>query len=92
MGFPPSLPRSRDRVSLHRGMKTHLVEDVVERVGAVDGKADEDQVRLGVREGSQTIVLFLASRVPEGKLDRLARWGVDGVGNVVFKDGRDVFL
>ena len=71
---------------------TNLVHDILERVRAVDGEADKDQVRLGVRERAQPVVLLLPGRVPQGQLDRLTGGRVYGVGDVVFEDGRDVFL
>ena len=39
--------------------------NVVERVGRVDGKADEDDVRVGVRERSESVVVFLSGGIPE---------------------------
>lgn len=70
----------------------YLVHDILERVGAVDGEADEDDVGLGVGEGPQPVVLLLAGSVPESKLDHLARGRVGGVGDVVLKDGGHIFL
>ena len=73
-------------------MPSYLVHDVLKRVGAVNGEADKYEVGLGVGERAEAVVLLLAGRVPEGQLDRLASWGVGGVGDVVLKNGRDVFL
>lgn len=42
----------------------HLLADVVERVGGVDGEADQDDVRIGVRQGPQAVVVFLTSSIP----------------------------
>jgi len=44
---------------------TYLVHDILERVRAVNGEADEYDVGLGVGEGPQAVVLLLAGRVPE---------------------------
>ena len=67
-----------------------LFLDVVERVGRVDGKADEDDVRVRVGERTETVVVFLTGGIPERELDMTA---VDlDVGNVVLEDGRDVDL
>ncbi len=71
---------------------TDLVHDVLERVRAVDGETNEDQISLRVRERSQAVVFLLASRVPEGEFDDLTVRRVYGVGDVVLKDCRDVFL
>ena len=45
---------------------TNLLLDVVEGVGGVDGKADEDDVGVGVRQRSETVVVFLTCRIPQG--------------------------
>lgn len=68
----------------------YLLLDVVERVGRVDGEANEDNMRVGVGEGAQTVVIFLASSIPKGQFDVLA---IDlYVGNIVLKDGGHVDL
>lgn len=41
-----------------------LLLNIVERVGRVDGKANEDDVRVGIRQWTQSIVVFLASGIP----------------------------
>jgi hypothetical protein len=47
-------------------------------------------MRVGVRERAQSVVIFLASGIPEGELDVLA---IDlDVGDVVLEDGGDVDL
>lgn len=67
-----------------------LLLDVVERIGRVDGEADEDNVRVGVGEGTESVVVFLSGGIPKGELDALA---IDhDVGNVVLEDGGDVDL
>lgn len=67
-----------------------LLENVVQRVRGVNGEADQDDVRVGVREGSETVIIFLASRIPQGQLDVLV---VDlDVGDIVFEDGGDIDL
>lgn len=68
----------------------HLFLDVVERVGRVDGKADENHVGVGVGKRTETVVVLLASRIPQGELDAFS---IDlDVGDVVLKDGGDVDL
>lgn len=71
-------------------VKTHLFLDVVKRIGRVDSKADQDDVRVRVGEGTETVVIFLASRIPKGQLDVLAI-NLD-IGDVVLEDGGDVHL
>lgn len=69
---------------------TYLLLDVVERIGRVDSEADQDNVRIGVRKRSETIVVFLASRIPKGQLDVLS---IDlNVGDVVLENSGDVDL
>lgn len=43
---------------------TNLLLDVVEGIGGVDGEADQDNVRVGVGQGSKTVVILLASSIP----------------------------
>lgn len=64
--------------------------DVVERIGRVDGEADEDDVRVGVGEGTETIVIFLTGGIPKGKL-YMATIDLD-IGDVVLEDGGDVYF
>jgi hypothetical protein len=74
----------------HWADRTHLLLNVVERVGRVDGEADEDDVRVGVAERAQAVVVLLAGRVPQRKLDVFA---VDlDVRDVVLEHRRDVDL
>jgi len=41
-----------------------LLLHIIKGVGAVDGKADQDDVRVRVREWAESIVIFLAGRIP----------------------------
>lgn len=43
-----------------KGQGAYLLLDVLERVGVVDGEADEDDMGVGVGKGTQTIVVLLA--------------------------------
>jgi len=67
-----------------------LLLDVIKRVGTVDGEADQDDVRVGVRKGSESVVIFLTGGIPKSQLDVLSV-NFD-IGNVVFEDGRNVDL
>ena len=63
---------------------------VVEGVWGVDGKAYKDDVRIRVTQGAETIIIFLASGIPQSQLDVLA---VDfDIGNIVLENGGDVYL
>lgn len=42
-----------------------------ERRSLINGKANQDDVGLGIRERSQSVVVFLASSIPQRQLDRL---------------------
>jgi hypothetical protein len=70
----------------------YLVHDVFERVGAVNSETNKDDVGFGVGQRSQSVVFFLTSSVPQSELDHLACGQMRGLGDVVFKDGRHVFL
>ena len=48
-----------------RVLRSYLLLDVVEGVRRVDSEADEDDVGVWVGQRSQTIVIFLASRIPK---------------------------
>lgn len=50
---------------------TDLLLDVVKGIGRVDREADEDDMRVGVRERPQSIVILLSGGIPEGELDLL---------------------
>lgn len=71
-------------------LQLYLLLDVVERVGGIDGEANQDNVGIRVRERTETIVIFLASRIPKGQLDVLAV-NLD-VGDIVLENGGDVDL
>jgi hypothetical protein len=69
---------------------TYLLLDVVERVGGVDGEANQDNVRIGVGKRSETVIILLTGGIPKGQLDVLA---IDlDVGNVVLENSGDVHL
>jgi hypothetical protein len=73
-----------------RARETNLLLHVVQGVRRVDGEADEDDVRVGIGERAEAVVVFLAGGIPQGQLDVLA---VDlDIGDVVLEDGRDVDL
>lgn len=69
---------------------TYLLKNVVQRVRRINGEADQDDVRVGVGERSETVIIFLASRIPKGQLDVLVV-NLD-VGDVVLENGGDVDL
>jgi len=37
---------------------------VIERIRGIDSEADKDNMRIGVRERSETVVILLASGIP----------------------------
>ena len=53
-----------------------LLRDILQAVGRIDGEAHQDHVRVRVRKRSQTIVVFLTSRVPQRQFD--LEWGEGG--------------
>ena len=52
--------------------QTNLGLYVIERGGADDGKADQENIGLGVRERSQPVVILLSSGIPKAETDRLS--------------------
>jgi len=46
--------------------------DVVERSGADDGEANQEDIRLRVREGTQSVIILLAGGIPQTQVDGLA--------------------
>ena len=75
-----------------RGMQdaTHLLLHVVKRIRRVDSETDEDDVGVGVAEGSKPIVVFLTGSIPQGKLNVFP---IDlHIGDVVLEHGRDIDL
>jgi len=58
------------------GAEMHNLRDplllyVVQRVGGVDGEADQDDMGVGVTERAETVIVFLSGLIPEGKLNVL---------------------
>jgi hypothetical protein len=71
-------------------LDAYLFLHVIERIGGVDGEADENNVRVGIRKRAKTIVVFLARGIPQGEFDVLA---IDlNIGNIVLKDSWDIDL
>jgi hypothetical protein len=67
-----------------------LLLNVVEGVRRVDSEADQNDMRVGVRERAKTVVILLASSIPKGQLNVLA---IDfDIGDVVLEDGGNVDL
>lgn len=69
---------------------THLLLDVVERVWRVNGETDQDDVGVGVRQRTETVIIFLTSRIPKGEFNVLAI-NLD-IGDIVLENGGDVDL
>lgn len=73
-----------------RHLSPPLAGDVLEGRGVDDGEADEEDVGLGVRKGTESVVILLTGGIPKTKTDGLV---VDHhVGTVVVKDGGHVLL
>lgn len=68
----------------------YLLLDVVERIRRVDRKADQDDMRIGVGERSEAVVIFLSRRIPKSQFHVFA---IDlDIGHIVLENGRDVDL
>lgn len=69
--------------------RTHLLLNVVQRIRRVDRETDQDDVRIRVRQRSESIVIFLSGGIPKSELDLLSvhldignakgKWESDGV-------------
>ena len=70
--------------------RTHLLLDVVERVWRVNRETDQNDMRVGVRQRTETVVIFLTRRIPKSEFDVLAI-NFD-IGDVVLEDSGDVDL
>ena len=70
--------------------KNYLFLDVFERIRRIDSEADQDDMRIRVRKGTQTIVVFLASGIPKSKLNFLSVQLE--LSNVILKDCGDIDL
>lgn len=53
-------------------LNAHLVLDVGERNGEVDGEHDQDHIAFWVAQRPETVVLLLTGRIPERELHELA--------------------
>ena len=53
-------------------MRAYLSPDIVKGRRADDGEADEEDVGLRVREGSESVVIFLPSGIPQTQANGLA--------------------
>lgn len=73
-----------------KNFRNPLLLDVVERIGRVDGEADKNDMRIRVREGTKTVVIFLTGGIPKREL-YMAAINLD-IGNVVLENGGDVDL
>ena len=70
--------------------ETHLLLNVVERVWRVYRETDEDDMGVRIGQRTETVIIFLARRIPKGEFDVLAIHF--DIGDVVLKDGGDVDL
>lgn len=67
-------------------LETHLMFHVGQRIRSVDGETYQDDMRLGIGQGPETLVVFLAGRIPQRQLHWSA---IDAaIGHVILKDGR----
>lgn len=79
-------PQDRDNDTA----ETNLLLNVVQRVWRVNGKTDENDVRIWVAEWTKAVVVFLAGGIPQGELDVFS---IDlYICDVVLEDGWDVNL
>lgn len=87
--LPPS-PNEKKSIGEKLDSVMYLLLDVVERIRRVDGEADQNDVRVRVRKRAKTIVILLASSIPQGKFYMLS---VDfHIRNIVLKDRGNIDL
>ena len=67
---------------------TYLAADIVKRRLARNRKANQEHVRLRVRERTQAVIVFLAGGIPEAQVDGLSV--NHDVGRVIVKDSGNV--
>jgi hypothetical protein len=65
-------PASKCNKEERKEEETHLVLNVREDIGVGNGKADEDGMRVGVAQGTQTVVVFLTWRLEKLQLQLLS--------------------
>jgi len=71
-------------------LRDPLLLNVVQRVRGVNGEADQDDMRVGVTERAETIVVLLSGRIPQGELNVLSI-NFD-IGYVVLEHSGDINL
>jgi len=77
------------------GAKVHnlrnpLLLNVIQRVGRVNGKTDQDDMRVGVTERTETVIVLLSGCIPQGKLNMLP---INfNVGDIVLEHSRNINL
>jgi hypothetical protein len=83
----------REKEEKWRERQDYFIGDISQTCGEIDSEADEDDVAFGITQGTKTVVLFLAGRVPESQLDKLGRicWERDHC-DIVLEYGGDVRL
>lgn len=67
-----------------------LFLDIIERVGRVNRKADQNDVRIRVGERAQAVIVFLTCRIPKSEFDMFAI-NID-IGDVVLEDSGNIDL
>ena len=83
------LAHSEESLS-RRVREAYLLLYVVERVGRIHSKTDQNDMGIWVGQRAKTIVILLSSRIPERQFNVLA---IDlDIGDVIFEDSGDVDL
>jgi len=77
------------RAEVHN-LRDPLLLNVVQRVRGVNGEADQDDMGVGITERTETVIVLLSSRIPQGKLDVLS---IDfDIGHIVLEHGGNINL
>lgn len=87
---PKLVSSSDESKKKNTGSAMYLFLDVVKRIGRIDSEANQDDVRIRIRERTETIVILLTSSIPQGKF---YVFSVDlYIGNIVFENSGDIHL
>jgi hypothetical protein len=82
--------RKRKGVVDLSGRGSYLLLNVVQWIRGIDGEANQDDMGIGITQGSKSIVVFLSRRIPKGQFDVFSIY-LD-VRNVILKHSRNIDL
>ena len=73
-----------------RAKQAYLLLYIVERVGRIHGKTDQDDVGIWIGQRAEAVVIFLTRGIPERQFNVFA---IDlNIGDIILEDGGNVDL